>query len=143
MNVDDNMVRFQKGFSLLEMLLVLAILSILLTISGFLLNSYLQQQRLNEATRTLGETLRRIGELATTESQRYEVTFTENSMTWENEDNVETTQTLPYNVVLTLPMPDLEFSGRGLPQTGQTFTLTLNERVRTVYLAATGAVMYP
>lgn len=131
---------------MLEMLVVLAVLGILLGISGLLLSGYLRQQRLNEATRVFGETLRRVGELATSESQGYTVTISGNTVSWQATVTPAPTksQTLPNGVSLTSPVSSFGFTGRGiLEATGQRFTIALAGQTRTVYLAPTGAVMYP
>jgi prepilin-type N-terminal cleavage/methylation domain-containing protein len=136
----------KKGFTLIEMLLVLAVLGILMGISGFLLSGYLRQQRLNEATRTFGETLRRVAELATGESQGYQVSVSGNTVSWKLSvaPTTSQSQTLPNGVTFTSPAATFDFTGRGiLAGTGQRFTLSLAGKERTVYLAPTGAVMYP
>jgi prepilin-type N-terminal cleavage/methylation domain-containing protein len=133
----------KRGFSLLEILLILAVLGILLGISGFLLSGYLRQQRLNEATRVLGETLRHVAELATTQSQEFTLTFSSTTITWQNEDAVSNNQVLPNSTTLTAPISTIKFSGRGLPETGGAFSVSLNSETRTVYLSPTGAVIYP
>lgn len=134
-----------KGFSLLEILVVLAVLGVLLGLSGFLLSGYLRQQRLNEATRMFGETLRRVAETATGESQGYRVTTTGNTVNWQASVDPGTpkTQTLPNGVTLS-PAVTFDFTGRGILEgTGRLFTITLGSEARKVYLAPTGTVMYP
>jgi prepilin-type N-terminal cleavage/methylation domain-containing protein len=136
----------RQGFSLLEILVILAVLGILLGISGFMLSGYLRQQHLNEATRMFGETLRRIAETATSESQGYTVTLTGNSLSWRATVDPGTPQllTLSNDTALSSPVSSFAFTGRGiLDTTGHKFTLSLAGQTRTVYLAPTGAVMYP
>jgi prepilin-type N-terminal cleavage/methylation domain-containing protein len=135
-----------QGFSLLEILVVLVVLGILLGISGFLLSGYLRQQRLNEATRFFGETLRRVAETATGESQGYKVTLSGSTVSWQPSlgSGTAKSQTLPNGVTLTSPVTTFNFTGRGILEgTGQSFTVSLADQDRTVYLAPTGAVMYP
>jgi prepilin-type N-terminal cleavage/methylation domain-containing protein len=142
------MTKRTKGLSLTEMLAVLAVLGILLGISGFLLNGVIQRQRLNEATRTFGETLRRISETAVTKSQQVTATVTSSGISWSDENGVVTTASLPYQATIagaattTLPATII-YTGRGLPTTFHRFTVSLNSQNRRVNLLTTGAVTYP
>lgn len=141
-------VRSKQGFSLLEILVVLTVLGILLGLSGFLLSGYLRQQRLNEATRTFGETLRRVSELATTESQYFTLEVVGiDTLRWKEKDATSFRGSIEIPNIEALIIPTggdvIEFTGRGLPQQGYLFELQLGTIKRKVYLAATGAVMYP
>jgi hypothetical protein len=111
-----------------------------------MLSGYLRQQRLNEATRTFGETLRRVAETATSESQGYTVTIAGDTLSWQAtvDPGTPKSQTLPNGVALSSPVTNFGFTGRGiLETTGQLFTISLAGQTRKVYLAPTGAVMYP
>ena len=140
------------GLSLLELLIILAVLSILFTIGALNFGSFAQQRRLDEAARTVGETMRLIGSQAVTTSQI--VTFTlpaeKNLLRWENELEVIQEQPLPHNATVDIDQftsgqdtAEIIFSGRGFPDTGYTFTVTLREGLtKRVNLLATGAVVY-
>jgi prepilin-type N-terminal cleavage/methylation domain-containing protein len=136
--------RLYDGFTLLEMLVVLAVLAILLGIAGLTLSGYIRNLRLTETARTFGEALQRARELALTRSEIVTVTVDGADLTWTGEGGTTVTQTLPYGASVTNPAnpADLVFSGRGLPQTGQLFTLELYEQTRQVFVSPTGAVMY-
>ncbi len=142
-------IKRKGGFSLLEILVVLAVLGILLGISGFLLSGYLRQVRLNEATRTFGETLRRVSEIAATESQYMVLKIDITSLRWREQGApvTELRGSLDIPNVEAIIMPtggdEIEFTGRGLPQEGYLYQLVLGDRERSVYLAPTGAVIYP
>jgi prepilin-type N-terminal cleavage/methylation domain-containing protein len=135
----------RKGLSLIEIIIVVAVFGILLSIGGFMLNAYLQKLRLEEATRITGEALRRVSELAVTESQGMIATVATTSISWkEAETNVNRGSVpLPPNATLTASKAVIEFSGRGQPESPETFTITLNGKTKMVYLFTTGAVMYP
>jgi prepilin-type N-terminal cleavage/methylation domain-containing protein len=135
----------RQGLSMIEILIVLAVLGILLSIGGFMFNAYLQQLRLNEATRVTGETLRRVSELAVTESQSMIATLTGTTIAWrEAETNIARgSVSLPTNTALTSSSANITFSGRGLPEQPETFAVTLNGKTRNVFLLTTGAVTYP
>jgi prepilin-type N-terminal cleavage/methylation domain-containing protein len=134
----------QQGLSLIEIIVVVAVFGILLSIGGFMLNAYLQKLRLEEATRVTGETLRRVSELAVTESQGMIATVTATNISWkEAETNTTRGNTpLPPNTTLTSSSAVITFSGRGQPEGPETLTVTLNGKTKTVYLFTTGAVMY-
>jgi prepilin-type N-terminal cleavage/methylation domain-containing protein len=139
-----NATKLRQGLSLIEIIVVLAVLGILLSIGGFMLNAYLQKLRLEEATRVTGETLRRVSELAVTESQGMVATVTTNNISWkEAQTNVNRGNIpLPPNATLAASTATINFSGRGQPEFPETFTVTLNGKSKTVYLFTTGAVMY-
>jgi prepilin-type N-terminal cleavage/methylation domain-containing protein len=132
----------KQGFSLIEILVVLAVLGILLGMSGLFLNSYLQRQRLNEATRTLGESLRRASETAVTSSEEVVATISNTEIRWVDESNKVGVQSLPTGATIPGTPIIVTFSGRGLPQLGQPFKVQLNGKERNLYLLPTGAVMY-
>jgi prepilin-type N-terminal cleavage/methylation domain-containing protein len=136
----------QQGFSLIEILIVLAILGILLGIGGFNLNRYIQTSRLNEATKIVGETLRRVSELAVTKSQKMIATINTNSISWEDEatHTPRGSQTLPYAASITnKTTSSVTFLGRGIPEQDENFEISLGSKTKTVYLFVTGAVSYP
>jgi type II secretory pathway pseudopilin PulG len=135
----------QQGASLIEMLVIIAMLSILLGIGAFSLNQYLQRSRLNEASKVMGETLRRVSELAITESQKFEVLIGSNTIAWkEMSTNIQRgSQELPYNAVISAKSSSsFIFSGRGIPVDPETFTVSLNSKNKKIYLFVTGAVSY-
>jgi type II secretory pathway pseudopilin PulG len=110
--------------------------------SGFFLNGYLQRQRLNEATRTLGESLRRASETAVTSSQRVTATITSTNVTWVDEASKSSSQALPHGATISNTPVTIEFSGRGLPARGQAFKIQLYGQERNIFLFPTGAVAY-
>lgn len=112
-----------------------------------MLSGYLRQQRLNEATRVFGETLRRVSELATTESQYFTLEVGMSGLRWKEKGATTFRGSVEIPNINALDIPTggdvIEFTGRGLPQQGYLFKLRLGTTERKVYLAATGAVMYP
>ncbi len=135
-----------QGFTLIEILLVIAMLGILLGVGLLNLNRYMQSSRLNEASKVMGETLRRVSELAITESQRISVTIGTNNISWREEaTNLSRgDQTLPYTATITDETSNsITFTGRGLPLKDETFEISLGDKSKNVYLSVTGAVSYP
>jgi prepilin-type N-terminal cleavage/methylation domain-containing protein len=136
----------QQGFSLIEMLIILGVLSILLGIGALNFNQYMQRSRLNEASKVMGETLRRVSELAITESQGMIVTLGSNSLSWREAatNTPRGSQTLPYNATISAKSTSsIDFTGRGIPLESENFTVSLNSKNKEVYLFVTGAVSYP
>ena len=136
----------QQGFTLIEILIVVAILSILLGIGAFNLNRYLQSSRLNEASKVMGESLRRVSELAITESQQMVVTLGSNSISWKEAATnlARGSQELPYTAKITdKTSTSIIFTGRGLPLKDEQFEISLGNKSKNVYLFVTGAVSYP
>jgi prepilin-type N-terminal cleavage/methylation domain-containing protein len=136
----------KRGFTMLEILVVIAVLGILMSIGSLFLGPMIRQQRLNEATRTLGETLRRVSDLALNQSQEYTLSNNSTTLTWLGESGATGNQTLPYNLTIASVMPsgNITFSGRGLPKnTGVLFTIGSGSNTRKVYLFPTGAISYP
>lgn len=143
----------KRGVTLLEMLVVLAVLGILLAIGALNLSRAAEQRRLDEAARTVGETLRRVGDDASKKSQRITLSLSADNTTlsWEDEEDVVRSQSLPEGATVTIGQLGLEggsgstdivFLGRGFPVQGRTFTVTRNGENRVVNLLATGTVVY-
>jgi prepilin-type N-terminal cleavage/methylation domain-containing protein len=135
----------QQGFSLLEILIVVGILSILLGIGALNVNQYIQRSRLDEASKVMGETLRRVSELAITESQKFEVSIGSDTISWKETatNTPRGSQELPYNAVISAKSSStFSFSGRGIPVDPENFTVSLNSKHKEVYLFVTGAVSY-
>jgi type IV fimbrial biogenesis protein FimT len=136
----------RQGFTLIEILVVIAILGILLSIGAFNLSRYIQSSRLNEATKVVGESLRRVSELAITESQSMIATIDATSISWADAvtKTPRGTQTLPYTATISsMSATDIVFSGRGIPVQDESFEVSLGSKTKGVYLFVTGAVSYP
>jgi prepilin-type N-terminal cleavage/methylation domain-containing protein len=135
----------QQGFSLIEMLMIIGVLSILLAIGAISLNQYLQNSRLNEASKVMGETLRRVSEIAITESQKMIVSIGTDSLSWKEAatNTVRGTETLPHQAAISTKTTNtITFTGRGIPKEDESFTVSLNNKNKKVYLFVTGAVSY-
>ncbi len=131
-----------KGFSLIELLLVMAVLGVLLAIAGLNFNKFIKTQKLQEATSTLAENLRQAGNQARLESRELRIKSTSSSLSWDygTDASLFKNQALPHSAVLS-PVTTVKFSGRGLPTTAATFTVTLYGNSKNVYLLPTGAVI--
>ena len=129
---------------MIEMLVVIAVFGILLSIGALLINGLLQRQRLNEASRVFGESLRRVSELAVTESQPITATVSATQLSWAEDGGANRgSQPLPYNAEMSSSSStNFTFNGRGLPTEPETFVVTLGSNSRTIYLLPTGAVTY-
>ena len=133
--------RRAKGFSLLELIVVLAVLGVLLGVGGIFLSQFLAEKRLEEAAVSLSAALRRAADQAQTQSQSVTLSAAERGLSWQGEAG-ETlgAAALPSGATLT-PAATVVFSGRGLPQTRQSFTVSFKSEVKTVHLLPTGAVI--
>ena len=129
------------GFSLLELLIVLAVLAVLLGIGGIYLSKFIAQARLNESAEELGATLRHVGDVAITKSEEITLSVNDSTLTWQDGGGtVLGSRTLP-NEATAAPTDTVTFSGRGLPVEGHTFTVAQASGSKTVHLLPTGAVI--
>ena len=144
----------ERGLSLLELLITLAVLSILFTIGALNFGTFAQQRRLDEAARTVGETLREIGSEAAGRGEIVTFTLEEggNALSWQGQDaDSMGRRVLPHGASVnitqlssggTATVSSFPFTGRGFPDKGYSFSVTLNDDTKPVNLLATGAVVY-
>jgi len=134
--------RRSKGFSLLEILIVIAILSVLIAIFGGYLSGFIQNQRLNEGASVLSESIRQASNQARVESRRIEVRVENDQVQWFTKSNnsLIKEEKIPHGVQLS-PEQTFVFTGRGLPETALSFDASLKSKNRTVTLLPTGAVV--
>jgi prepilin-type N-terminal cleavage/methylation domain-containing protein len=140
----------KSGFTLVELMVVIAVLGILMSIAALGLRNYILQLRLNEASVTVIQTLKRLGDLAITQSRpvRLQVTAAP-ELTWAGQGTGSTweqlgTLALPEGTTLVQnPIGAITFSGRGLPQTQTTFTIRRGNLQSVVTLLPSGLVVQP
>lgn len=133
----------QQGFSVVELLVVIAVMAILLGISATKLQGAAQRQRLNEATRNLSDTLLDIADKAASESRYIVVTVSATNISWKDKFSNQSYGKLefPHGATVT-PAKTFEYTGRGLPPEGpEAFVVTTAAGTRTVNMLATGAVI--
>lgn len=140
----------RQGFTLLEFLIVLAVLAILGGVAAVSFNAYIQSSRLNQAAQEVAEALRSVGNRALTESRRYTITLTTgpgSRLEWANSEQKVGSLTVPHNVQivsLNPPGSTIEYVGRGFPVHQYRIGLQLGSRpVREVVLLPTGKVVTP
>ena len=134
--------RYSSGFTLVEMLIVVAVMAVIVSISGVFLNRSVQQQRLNEAATVLSESLRQAANKAMTESRFIDVEVKGDKVTWlASSDSSAIKTVLIPNKALVSPVKTIKLTGRGLPETAQVFTASLNGKTKTISLLPTGVVM--
>ncbi len=138
------------GFTLLEMLVVLAIFGILGALAVANLNAYIQNSRLNQALQEVAEALRSVGNRALTESRGYTVTLTTGAnsrLEWANSEGTVGSLRVSNNVQIVSLDPSgstIEYAGRGFPINQYRIGLQLGSRpVREVVLLPTGKVVTP
>lgn len=147
----NTMNKQELGFTLIEMLIVLAIAGVLLSIAGLTLSNYNQNLQLSQATQTLDSTLRLISNEALKESR--ELTLDESSLSdgklvWKADTSLVGEVAMPSGVTVSvsnkdLTSTDISFSGRGLPNQQATFTVNKGSKTDTIILLGTGLVIHP
>lgn len=141
----------ELGFTLLEMLIILAIAGVLLSIAGLTLTNYNQNLQLAQATQTLDSTLRLISNEALKESRALtldESSLSDGKLIWKANTSLVGEVAMPSGVTVSvsnkdLTSEDVSFSGRGLPNQQATFTVTKGSKTDTIILLATGLVIHP
>lgn len=140
----------RQGFTLLEFLIVLAVLAILGGVAAGSFNAYIQSSRLNQAVQEVAEALRSVGSRALAESRGYTITLTTgpgSRLEWGNSERTVGSLVLPHNVQivsLNPPGSTIKYVGRGFPVHQYRIGLRLGSRpVREVVLLPTGKVVTP
>ena len=140
----------QQGFSLLELLVVLAVIAIIASISAMMLVNARQRGQLNDASRTVSETLQRVAEDARRQSRRIDID--ENALANQGE-LVWSSGSLELGRIALPEVADISFSkqvagegiwftGRGVASQQVSFTITAHSLSDTVTLLPTGMVVH-
>ncbi|MBF6593792.1 MAG: prepilin-type N-terminal cleavage/methylation domain-containing protein [Thermaceae bacterium] len=145
----------RKGFTLIEMLVVLGILAIIFALGFPGLRNYIQASYLRSAVTALAQSLKQVGSIALTRSEPYHLNMTVNSgaLSWTSDADTTNTNlvrtTLPYNAQIAgfdcsnSSNYTLSFTGRGMPTTGCSISVSLNGKTRLVTVLLTGKVVTP
>ena len=111
------MIRRMRGFTLLEMLIVIAIILIVSSISYFSLQPALRSVRLTNGYNITLMTMRRAREAAISERRTYIVTFSNAAVP--NTIAIAPASVTPGGLVQVMPLPnDIRFLAAGLPAVG-------------------------
>ena len=141
-----------RGFSLMEMLVALAILGVLLAVGAVGLLGYLETARLNQARQEVATALRLVGNRALSESQPYTVRVhsgtpgTPARISWARAGSTGElgSVTVPHNVRVSVnPNRPMQYVGRGFPVEQYVLTLERGSRSATVVVLTTGKVVTP
>ena len=138
-----------RGFSLVEMLVALAILGVLLAVGAVGLLGYLETTRLNQARQEVATALRLVGNKALSESQPYTVRVrsgTPARISWARAGSTGElgSITVPHNVRVSVsPNGPIQYVGRGFPVRQYVLTLERGSRSATVVVLTTGKVVTP
>lgn len=138
------------GFTLLELLVVLAVLAIFGGLAVVNLNGYIQNSRLNQALQEVAEALRSVGNRALAESRGYTVTVTTGAasrLEWANSEGTVGSLRVSNNVQIVSLDPSgstIQYAGRGFPINQYRIGLQIGSRpAREVVLLPTGKVVIP
>lgn len=133
----------QEGLTLLEIIIVMAMLSILMAIGVNGYRAYSQRLQLNEAAQNTASFIRDVSQKSLTQSNQFKITSAANSgtLTWKDSSNaVVKNLVLPYGKLTAWP-EDLVFLSRGLPLKQYKITLNHEGRTRDLYVLTTGKVI--
>lgn len=134
--------RNSRGLTLIEILLILAILGILMALAFPGLSAYIQQLRFQEGVRTFSESLLRARDTATNTSAAVRFEANGGTITWVDvvAGNTLGSASLPNGVTVASNV-QVVLSGRGLPPGQVQFPLTNGTLETTVWLLPTGAIL--
>jgi len=138
-----------RGFSLVEMLVALAVLGVLLAVGAVGLLGYLETTRLNQARQEVAAALRLVGNRALSESQPYTVGVHSGPparISWARAGSTGElgSVTVPHNVRVSVdPDGPMQYVGRGFPVQQYVLTLERGSRSATVVVLTTGKVVTP
>ncbi|TMI86920.1 MAG: prepilin-type N-terminal cleavage/methylation domain-containing protein [Bacillati bacterium ANGP1] len=134
----------EGGFTILEMVIVLAIMSILVTLSFTHWRNYTAQQRLRYGAIQMASNLREAEERAKAERSQYTVTLTGASSSYviaRSGGGFLENATLPTGVT-PQTADTVTFSAFGVPDAAHTITLQSTAGTRTASVNASGAIAY-
>ncbi|MGL4609122.1 MAG: GspH/FimT family pseudopilin [Trueperaceae bacterium] len=137
----------KRGFTMLELLVIIGLVSILLSIGSVGTVRYLNQLKINEATRSVIDAIAQASNEAIRTSR--ELTFsTDNSDTqlvWRDGTTTVGQITLPNTATATITRSitnqAFSFTARGLPTQQLSFTIRRGNDTRTFILLVTGLVV--
>jgi prepilin-type N-terminal cleavage/methylation domain-containing protein len=143
----------KRGFGIVEMLVVLAVLGIALGLGFPSLQSYITRSQLNQSAEELATLIKRVGGQALNNSEVHYLNIpTGDTLSWGVGSSGSGDQTfkLGYGALASCtdasgtPCPAwLSFSGRGLPASQYNLTLSHKGRSQRVVVLLTGKVVIP
>ncbi len=132
-----------RGFSILELLIVIAVLGILGAVTAANLQSYIESLRASESARGLSNAVSKARNRALQRSAATSVLLTGNAVRLYDADGELVQEVrLPHRALVT-PAAIIRFTGRGLPDHQYVFTVTAGPRSRRVVILPTGKVVLP
>lgn len=135
--------RERSGFTLVEVLLVLAIIGILLGVGMPSFQRYIQTARFQQSVRVFVDALIIARDTATRESTPVSVEAAGSVVRWYyvGDSTPISTSSIPFGTTLLGGPVEVLISGRGMPQTQVTFSLVSGDYSSSVFLLPTGAVL--
>lgn len=138
----------RRGFSMLELLVVIAMLGVLLAVGGWSGSRYVAQMRLNDAKQTAIDAVSKTSNDAIKQSRRLVLSI-ENSnsrLVWREGATVVGRQNMPDGSQISIqaqqnPGTNIEFTSRGIPTQQVTFRITRGSDTRDFTMLITGLVV--
>lgn len=133
----------KNGFTVIEILLVLAVLGILMAIAFPSLNRYVQSSRFQQGVKVFEDALVTARDTATRTSSPIDFEVDGQNVTWSDVASSEqlSSSELPFGISIEGGARSFEISGRGMPQVQERFDLSNETFSASVYLLPTGAVL--
>lgn len=134
--------RRRRGFTMIEVLIVIGILAVLLAIAAPMLGGYIQRLRFNEGARTFSEAVLRARDTATRNSIAVRLEAAADTVSWFDQVSGAAlgSVSLPNGVAVTDSVT-VFMSGRGLPLNQAEFQLADSNHSGSVWLLPTGAIL--
>lgn len=132
-----------RGFTLIEMLIVLAMLGILGAVTALSVQNYVKTLRANETARALANYIAQARDRALERSEAMSILLSGNDVNiYDTAGHLVRQGHLPYQASAT-PTTTLRFGGRGLPDRQYVFEVTVGPKTRKVVVLTTGKVVLP
>ncbi len=131
------------GLTLIEILLILAILGILFALAYPALNRFVQTSRFQQSVRVFEEGLVSARDIATRQSTPVRLVADGDTVAWFDATSgaLMSSRSLPFGTRHEGSAAEVLFSGRGLPITQARFDLRRNDDAASVFLLPTGAIV--
>ena len=135
--------RRRQGFSMLELLIVIAVLGVITAMAAVSLQNYMKALRASESARGLANAVTQARNRALKQSSAMSVELAGNVVKLYDAGGALVREAkLPHRARVA-PATTVHFTGRGLPDQQYVFTVTAGPKTRKVVVLPTGKVILP